>query len=228
MNIVPPSAHIHSIDGSEPTRNSGIQALMRIEWIGRISHRSEDAQTEDSWKRFIDAVVLGHGDWSIVEHVHTSVDMNHDRGFQQEITRHRIGSFVEGSYTIESTRFVNYAKRQEPSFVYPRNYKDENPDPDWLEAINFAEMKYQKLVAKGWLPQEARSVFPLALCGRIIHTENLRSWRHLFLMRTTKETHAQFREVSIPLLAEFQKAIPLLYDDIEPLQRQIDNLRLPR
>lgn len=35
-------------------------------------------------------------------------------------------------------------------------------------------------------------------------------------------------EISIPLLVQFQQTIPLLFADIEPLARQIDNLKLPR
>jgi hypothetical protein len=55
MNIVRPYARI-----MPPF--DGIEALKKIEWCGRISHRSEDAQTEESWKRFIPAVVMGHGE----------------------------------------------------------------------------------------------------------------------------------------------------------------------
>jgi thymidylate synthase (FAD) len=47
-------------------------------------------------------------------------------------------------------------------------------------------------------------------------------------MRTTKEAHPQMRQVTIPLLQEFKDKIPLLYDDIQPEARQIDNMRLPR
>jgi thymidylate synthase ThyX len=47
-------------------------------------------------------------------------------------------------------------------------------------------------------------------------------------MRTTKESHPQMREVTIPLLAQFQSSIPLLYDDIAPNSRQIENMRKPR
>jgi len=33
--------------------------LQFVEKMARISHRSEEKQTDDSWKRFIQAVVLG-------------------------------------------------------------------------------------------------------------------------------------------------------------------------
>jgi thymidylate synthase (FAD) len=61
---------------------------------------------------------------------------------------------------------------------------------------------------------------PNALAARIAITGNLRNWRWFFLARTTKETHPDFLRLSLPLLNEFKKLIPLLYDDIEPLQKQ--------
>lgn len=205
---------------SDPfTLSDGITALRRIEYFGRISHRSEEAQTVESYKRFIPAVVIGKGDYSIIEHYQLSVEMDHDRGIQQEITRHRLGSYVEGSFTIESTRFVNYAKKILPSFIYPRP-KDDVVDSDWLSAVEFMEAVYMKLIAKGWPPQEARTIFPLALNSKMIMTENLRSWRHFLIMRTTREAHPQLRQVSIPLLKMLKATIPYLFDDIEPMEFQ--------
>jgi thymidylate synthase (FAD) len=101
MNIVTPYARILDIH----TRAAGIELLKKIEWCGRISHRSEDAQTPESWERFIKAVVIDHGDWSIVEHATATVDMVVDRGVTHELVRHRLFSFTQ-----ESTRFVNYEK----------------------------------------------------------------------------------------------------------------------
>src|SRR5580698_10227936 len=89
-------------------------SLRRIEYAARVSHRSEDAQREESAERFIRAVVLQHGDWSVVEHVSASVEFLVDRGITHELVRHRIAS-----YTQSSTRFINYAKKMPPSFVYP-------------------------------------------------------------------------------------------------------------
>lgn len=229
--------------------------LSLIEYAGRISHRSEEDMREDTWERFINNVVIRHGDWSIVEHVSVQVEMVVDRGISHELVRHRIGS-----YTQESTRFVNYAKKMPPSFIYPKveikcehclkghepimnpSFKTEDTwshpspmtgfpdcayDPFWLYSISTAERSYQKLLLSGWRPQEARSVFPNALATKIVVTYNLRMWRHFFIMRTTKEAHPQMRQVTIPLLAEFKSLVPLLFDDIIPESHQINNLRLP-
>jgi len=47
-------------------------------------------------------------------------------------------------------------------------------------------------------------------------------------MRTSAEAHPQMKEVTIPLLKEFQEKIPLLYDDIEPNQKQSIAMSKPR
>jgi thymidylate synthase (FAD) len=223
MNIVepyakllpPPSMALNPVVG-EFTLTHGTKLLRYIEWCARISHRTEDAMTLSSYDRFLRSVVLSHGDWSVVEHASVSVDFYVDRGITHEAVRHRLFSFTQ-----ESTRFVNYIKKMLPSFIYPRP-EDEYRDPDWDAAIAFVEETYQKLIAKGWSPQHARSVFPNALASRIVVTGNLRNWRHFLQMRTTKETHPQFREVTIPLLAEFQSKIPILFEDIQPLGKQAD------
>ncbi len=227
MNIVQPYAKIINWEFPSQEFNlyNGIDLLRRIEWCGRISHRSEDAQTSDSWQRFIKAVVIDHGDWSIVEHASVSVDMLVDRGITHELVRHRLFSFTQ-----ESTRFVNYEKKMPASFIAPAFEKQDSSfsEPDyqfhWELAIGAAESAYKSLIAMGAPPQLARSVFPNALASRIVVTGNLRNWRHFLLMRTTREAHPQMREVTIPLLAEFKSKIPILFDDIEPRARQADNI----
>ena len=109
MKIIRPYAKIQIKDlyPADPMR--------QIEWCSRISHRSDDSQSPDSWKRFIEEVVLKHGDWSVVEHVSVTVDAVVDRGITHEWVRHRLFSFTQ-----ESTRFVNYEKKMAPSFIYPK------------------------------------------------------------------------------------------------------------
>ena len=221
MNIVTPYAKLIAIDGNDPNTASGFKALRKIEFCGRISHRSEEAQTEDSWSKFIHAVVLGHGDWSIVEHASATVDALVDRGITHEWVRHRLFS-----YTQESTRFVNYEKKIPPSFIEPLGL--DIGLAIWERSIREAEDAYRILVSNGVAPQTARSVFPNALASRLVITGNLRNWRHFFIMRTTKEAHPQMREVTIPLLAEFQRLIPILFEDIEPMAKQSESMKRMR
>jgi thymidylate synthase (FAD) len=222
MKIIDPSFEI-----IRPKENDGVYCLQIIEAAARISHRSEDKQTPDSWKRFIQAVVLEHGDWSVVEHVSASVLFRLDRGITHELVRHRLFSFTQ-----ESTRFVNGRKNYPEGleFITPSFVGDDpvKAQADWKSVMYTSEQDYFDQLDMGQPPQIARSVLPNALASSILTTGNLRNWRHFLLMRTSKETHPDFKRVTIPLLVEFQKRIPLLFDDIQPNQRQIENMRLPR
>lgn len=210
MKIIEPSFEIVTPASQE----DGIKALRFIERMARISHRSEDLQTVDSWDRFIRAVVVAHGDWSVVEHAHTTVIFRVDRGVTHELVRHRLFSFTQ-----ESTRFVNYEKKgRDLEFIEPSNI---GVGTYFFEdGLRTAEGHYFSMIDEGVRPQEARSVLPNALAATIAVTGNLRSWRWFFLARTTKETHPDFKRVTIPLLREFQQRIPILYEDIEPELKQ--------
>lgn len=228
MKIIQPSFEI-----LRPKENDGIICLQIIEHLGRISHRSEDKQTEDSWKKFIPSIVIGHGDWSITEHASSTVIFRVDRGVTHELVRHRLFSFTQ-----ESTRFVNYEKIDQATgervrdieFIKPQFGGDDpvNASASWNAEMYRAEQAYKEQIEMGQSPQIARSVLPNALAASIAVTGNLRNWRHFFLMRTSLETHPDMRIITIPLLESFKKRIPILYDDIEPEKRQIDNLKKPR
>jgi thymidylate synthase (FAD) len=219
LQIILPSFEIVNPESLE----YGIAMLRQIEKYARYSHRSEEAQTPDSWQRFIKAVVIDKGDWSVTEHVVATVIARVDRGVSHEWVRHRIGS-----YTQESTRFVNYGKKElefvEPQFKHPcpANYAQ------WASAMRDAEASYLEMLEAAESPQIARSVLPNATATSIVVTYNLRSWRQFFMMRTTRETHPDFRRVTIPMLAAFKERIPLLYDDIEAEVSQGVSLSRPR
>lgn len=210
----------------------GLKLLRKIELMSRISHKSEEKQTKESWNRFISAVVMKHGDWSVVEHASATVIFRVDRGVTHELVRHRLFSFTQ-----ESTRFVNGRKSYPDGleFILPSDFPHRflsssavTPEDVWIITMEQAEQRYLGLLDEGVRPQEARSILPNALAATIAVTGNLRNWRHFFLMRTSKETHPDFRRVTVPLLEDFKKLIPLLYDDIELNARQIDNLKKAR
>ena len=201
----------------------GMHKLRRCEHRARISHRSEDAITSGSYDKLLRSVVLQHGDLSVIEHEKVTVEAVVDRGITHEWVRHRIGS-----YTQESTRFVNYKKKGgEAKFIRPIFERVEQSDT-WYGACRQAEDRYMTLLDLGVAPQIARGVLPNSLASKIIVTYNLRSWRHFFLMRCSKEAHPQMKQVTLPLLKEFQEKIPILYEDIVPEQRQADMMRLLR
>ena len=224
MQIVKPYAKMIGVDN----REDGIELLRWCEAAARISHRSEDKMTPDSYDRFLRFIVMEHGDFSVIEHRIVTVEFLVDRGISHEIVRHRLFS-----YTQESTRFVNYAKKMPPSFIYPSDWQGTiDPritDEHWAEVIDKIEALYRLYVdTLGLSPQLARNILPNCLATKLWATGNLRNWRHFFLMRTCAEAHPQMREVAIPLLEEFQGKIPILYEDIVPLEKQSKNMRKMR
>ena len=224
MQIVEPYARMVGVDRAEFNfrPEDGVAMLKRIEYFARVSHRSEDSITDGSYVRLIRSVVLEHGDMSVIEHEKVTVEALADRGITHEWVRHRIGS-----YTQESTRFVNYQKKGgEAKFIKPLN--EPGLYTFWEEAMTVAESCYMRALANGVKPQIARSVLPNALASKIIVTFNLRTWRHFFIMRTSKEAHPQMKQVTLPLLKDFQERIPILFEDIIPEQRQADMMRLLR
>lgn len=225
MKIIEPSFKLSTPFSSNLTREDGIKMLRFIEHQARISHRSEDRQNLDSWEKFLQAVVVQHGDWSVVEHSSVTAEIRTDRGITHELVRHRLFSFTQ-----ESTRFVRYGgDRASFEFILPERMNEDQQSIDLFKVhCQNSENIYNTLLSRGGRPQEARSVLPNALAATVSVTGNLRNWRHFFLMRTSKETHADFKRITIPMLEEFKRVIPILFDDIESDQRQIDNLRKAR
>lgn len=208
MKIIKPYAEIL-------TPIDGVEVLKFIEMVGRKCYKSEDKITDESAYKFVE-MLIKRGHEAMIEHYNVSVLFVCDRGVSHEIVRHRIASYAQ-----ESTRYCNYSKGKfdeqitviKPCFF---NCNDENDHYyDWKIAMNQAEDRYIELIKNGASPQEARSVLPNSLKTELVMTTNLREWRHFFKLRTAEGAHPQMREIAIPLLKEFKKLIPVVFDDIE-------------
>lgn len=190
----------------------GDYILKQIELAGRTAYKSEDKITPDSAKDFV-KMIRGRGHLSVFEHQFVTVRVICDRGVSHEIVRHRLAA-----YTQESTRYCNYTKGKfgsEITVIEPCFWtQDDQRYQVWKQTIEQIEAGYNKLIELGATPQEARSVLPNSLKTEIVMTMNLREWRHFFTLRTSKAAHPQMREVAIPLLKEFQKLIPVVFDDL--------------
>ncbi len=184
----------------------GEEILKKLETYARTCYKSEDKITADSAGPLIKKLIQ-RGHESILEHEKITVRVICDRGVSHEIVRHRIGS-----YTQESTRYCNYQSRGikviKPFFFDREKYRL------WEETMATCESAYNKLIELGASPQEARSVLPNSLKTEIVITYNLREWRHFFKMRCSKKAHPQMRQVAGPLLREFKKLVPIIFDDI--------------
>jgi thymidylate synthase (FAD) len=203
MKIIEPYFIIESnIDGE------GI--LKHIERAGRTAYKSEDLITPTSAKEFV-SMINERGHHSVIEHQSITVRIICDRGVSHEIVRHRLAS-----YTQESTRYCNYSKGKfgnEITVIKPCFWNEDDPKFSvWKEALSRSEEAYNSLISLGASPQEARSVLPNSLKTEIVITMNLREWKHFFELRTSEAAHPQMREIAIPLLTEFRKRVPIIFD----------------
>lgn len=206
MKIIKAGFHIlSSVDGQK--------VLKSIEEAGRVCYKSEDKITEDSAEKFV-AGIIKRGHEAVLEHESIRVKFIVDRGVSHEIVRHRLAAYCQ-----ESTRYCNYSKGGfgseitviEPCFLE----RDTQKWAAWESAMKNAEFSYLRMLEIGCSPQEARSVLPNSLKTEVVMTANLREWRHFFKLRTAPAAHPQMREVAIALLKEFQKLVPVVFDDIE-------------
>ena len=185
----------------------GEKILKNLERYGRVCYKSEKKITAESMRAFLkSAIKAGH--LSLIEHEKVTVRVVCDRGVTHEIVRHRLAS-----YSQESTRYCDYSG--EMVVIRPFFFKDNSMlYEQWSMAMRDAELYYQALRGMGATPQEARSVLPNSLKTEIVITYNLREWRHFFSLRCSKRAHPQMRQIAVPLLREFKRLIPVIFDDI--------------
>lgn len=187
---------------------NGYDILTRLERYGRVCYKSEHKITADSAERFV-ASLIKSGHESVIEHEKITVRIICDRGISHEIVRHRIAS-----YSQESTRYVRYSDN-DIQFIEPIFFeRDSEEYKTWLAAMFVSEKGYSALIELGATPEQARTVLPSSLKTEIVVTFNLREWRHFFKLRTGKAAHPQMREIAVPLLAEFKRLVPVVFDDL--------------
>jgi len=198
------------------TKIDGQEVLKHIEKIARTCYRSEDKISKDdsSARQIISSLIkLGHE--AMIEHYNVSVRFICDVGFYKDLTRHRIASFA-----IESTRYCNYSKGkfgEELSFIKPVHIVQDSPEYKvWISCMESIEEAYLEMAKLGCRPDQMRMLLPHSTKAEVNITANLREWRHIFKLRASKYAHPTIVELMIPLLKEFQKQIPVIFDDITP------------
>lgn len=185
-----------------------------LEISGRTCYKSEDKICEGSDTEFIEKLKSFKHE-SVIEHGSITVRFITDRGVMSELTRHRMASF-----SVESTRYCNYGKNKygnEITVIEPYFFTTDEKSvmySNWRRACEEVETWYMALLNMGASAQEARSVLPNSLKTEIIMTANPREWRHVMHTRTHRDAHPQIRQIMCPLLVEFRKLWPVLFDDV--------------
>lgn len=155
-------------------------------------------------------------------------------GVSREFNRHRVDSIAEEStrYCNYNKRNdgqiniglpawldneVNKSYLESHQFDSLTSYCDDictEDDIDWCDidyylfALTTAEFCYDKLIQKGWKPQQAREVLPLATKTKLIHTAFVDDWKHFFALRAdgvSGSPHPNAALLAKPLKEEFIK-----------------------
>lgn len=209
MKIVEPSYEIMD-------RIDSYEILRKLELIARKCYQSEGLITNDGVSAMnLIKKIIERDHLAMIEHHSISVCFIVDRGVSHELVRHRIASFAQ-----ESTRYCKY--KDDVTFVknnflmpYSLAGMETLKYKEWKKAMQDAENHYLDMLKHGCSAQEARSVLPNSTKTEIVMTCNLREWRAFFKLRTSKAAHPQMREVTVPLLKEFKRKLPIIFDDIE-------------
>lgn len=191
---------------------NGKKVLTDIEEIGRTCYKSNNLITEESAYTFVGNLIKNNHT-AMIEHNIITVKFICDRGVSHELVRHRLASFAQ-----ESTRYCNYSKDKfdnEITFIKPYFWDDDSKLMKvWESAMKVSEDAYFKMLSNGATPQEARSVLPNSLKTEIFVSMNLREWVHFFTLRADKSAHPQMVELTVPLLLELHKLIPVIFDGV--------------
>lgn len=170
-------------------------------------------------------------------HKRVTVSFTTNIGVTREFNRHRVNSMAEEStrYCNYNKRNDGQIKIGLPAWLLDENLArlNEFDNGDWLAAIsqiaefaydNSGELKYDvdyygaalyfcnvcynKLIERGWKPQQAREVLPLATKTQLIHTAFIDDWKHFFALRAdgiSGTPHPNAKLVAKPLKQEFIK-----------------------
>lgn len=207
MKIVEPSASLMSW-----TRHDLLQAEQHIERCGRVCYKSEDKITADSAGKFIRMLIEREHE-SVLEHASATILFVCDRGVSHELVRHRLAS-----YSQESTRYCNYSKDKhggEITVIRPPGMTLGRTTEGWELACRTSEGIYLGMLKDKISPQIARSVLPTCLKTEIAVTANLREWKHILKLRTSKAAHPQIREIMLMAGEKLKEIAPNVFFDRE-------------
>ncbi len=190
----------------------GEAILKHLELCIRNCYKSEDKIEPGSAEKMIRKIIeLKHE--AMLEHFSITVRLITDIGVYKDLTRHRIASFA-----IESTRYCNYSKGKFGSEITVMEPPELVPGTEaydiWMKCMTDIETAYNMLAAQGYKADVCRMVLPHSTKASVIMTANLREWRHIFKLRTAKAAHPTVRRVMAKVLTEFQRRIPIIFDDI--------------
>ena len=194
------------------------EMLSFLEKCGRVCYKSE--HNAGNTNKFLSSLIRS-GHESVLEHSSITAKFTISRATSHQLVRHRLASFSQ-----ESQRYCNYANEKfdsEVTFIIPATMMDQSSMHGdgslteygvWCSCMAYCELAYFDLLKKGVKPQVAREVLPNSCKTELVMTANIREWRHILKLRTSRAADDGIRYITNELLDELQLRIPVLFDDI--------------
>lgn len=152
---------------------------------------------------------LGHalksGHDSVSEHASFTFKIEGvSRVLLAQITRHRLASF-----SVQSQRYCGVT----PEWVVPPELEAKGFREDYLAECDRCWDAYQRYVAGGVDPEDARFVIPQGITCNLFMTMNARELRHFFSLRCCNRAQWEIRQLAHTMLRDVQEAFPKLFMD---------------
>jgi thymidylate synthase (FAD) len=181
---------------------------------------------------------------SLLRHIHITAHFTTDRSISHQLVRHAFtainqestrytryndGSDIKtnNSHELEFVCPAWFDYDQLTSIINKKNNNTFNPEfenyhtqemYDWLCDMENAEKSYMRNLTKyKQKPEQAMGILPHHLATRLYFTTNLQEWIHIFNVRVcdfTGMAHPNMKLLLSPLLKEFKRLIPIIFDDI--------------
>ncbi|MBD3260790.1 MAG: FAD-dependent thymidylate synthase [Candidatus Altiarchaeales archaeon] len=170
----------------------------------RVCYLSE-AKTPDADEKLI-AHLINMGHESVLEHSCATFDVSGvSRALTHQLVRHRIASFSQ-----QSQRYVDELGFE---YVTPPSLEGEAREV-FMEAMEGAREKYERLRNLGVPKEDARFVLPNACETRITVTMNFRELRHFIKLRSHKSAQWEIRELAQKMLDRLIVIAPKVFEDL--------------
>ncbi|MBR0221370.1 MAG: FAD-dependent thymidylate synthase, partial [Synergistaceae bacterium] len=183
--------------------------LLKIERMARNCYNSPLSESTGARDEFISKLVKA-GHESVIEHVSVSFMLTVPRSISHQIVRHRIGV----AYSQQSQRYIDLSK--EPlKVIAPTPELNASDLILWRQAVEFSAEIYNKLIASGVRPQQARSVLPNCTATKLGMTANLRAWRHILEERyANTRADPAIREVMSQVAVKLKEMYPPVFGEV--------------
>ena len=176
-----------------------------IEEAGRTCYLSFDKIDDGSSANFIGRLLkMGHE--SPLEHAYATFRISGcSRAMTHQLVRHRLMAVSQ-----QSQRYVN-----EDSFDYV--VPDDMPaefEADYHSDMEIIRGMYKKWRQRGLRKEDARFVLPNACTSEIVVSADLREWRHIIKVRTSKKAQWEIRKVCLAILDKLTEHAPNCFCDV--------------